>query len=70
MRQKTLTISKDAYNALKRMKRYGESFSDVIIRITKSARLLDHLESTEFPQELTDNTEKYTGKTICEKWNY
>jgi len=58
MAHKTLTVSEEAYNALKRMKRDGESFSDVILRITKGARLLDYLESTEFPQELADNIEE------------
>jgi len=31
---KTLTITEDAYNALKRMKTADESFSEVITRIT------------------------------------
>ncbi len=32
---KTLTIKKSAYDRLKRMKRKGESFTDVIVRITE-----------------------------------
>ncbi|WP_290598268.1 MULTISPECIES: antitoxin VapB family protein [unclassified Archaeoglobus] len=58
MAHKTLTISEEAYNALKKLKKRGESFSDVILRITKSVSLLEYVESAEFPQELADNIEE------------
>ncbi len=48
MTHKTLTISEEAYNALKRLKRKGESFSDVIIRITRNFGLLEYVEGLGF----------------------
>ena len=38
---KTISVTDDAYEALTREKRDGESFTDVIIRLTKRARLSD-----------------------------
>jgi predicted CopG family antitoxin len=58
MAHKTLTISEKAYNALKRVKREGESFSDTILRITKNVSLLEYVKSTEFSQELADKVEE------------
>ena len=58
MGHKTLTISEEAYNALKKLKKEGESFSDVILRITRSSSLLEYVESTEFPQDLADSIEE------------
>ncbi len=40
MAVKTITVSEDAYRALAALKRDGESFSDVIRRITRSSRSL------------------------------
>ncbi len=37
---KSLTITEDAYNALKAMKREDESFSEVIIRVKKKQVIL------------------------------
>jgi len=40
MAVKTITVTEDAYRALATLKREGESFSDVIRRITRSNRSL------------------------------
>lgn len=37
---KSLTITEDAYDALKAMKRGDESFSDTVIRITRNRALV------------------------------
>jgi predicted CopG family antitoxin len=58
MAHKTLTISEKAYRALKRLKREGESFSDVILRITRRTDLVEFIESTEFLPELADKIEE------------
>ncbi len=50
MGHKTLTISEEAYEALARLKRERESFTDTIIRLTKKAdkgSLLDYVRSLE-----------------------
>lgn len=38
MAHKTLTISEEAYTVLAELKKKGESFTDVILRIDKEAR--------------------------------
>lgn len=58
MGHKTLTVSEDAYNALKKQKRNNESFSEVILRITSKSSLLEYLKSTEFPEELSKRIEE------------
>ncbi len=40
MSDKTITITLEAYEALKRLKKLGESFSDVILRLVKKHRSL------------------------------
>jgi predicted CopG family antitoxin len=48
MGHKTLTISEEAYEALARLKRERESFTDAIIRLTKKVdkgSLLDYVRS-------------------------
>ncbi|MFP3910155.1 MAG: antitoxin VapB family protein [Archaeoglobaceae archaeon] len=61
MGHKTLTVSEDAYNALRKQKRKNESFSEVILRITSKSSLLDYLRSTEFPEDLSNGIEEVYG---------
>jgi predicted CopG family antitoxin len=54
MGHKTLTISEEAYEALARLKRERESFTDAIIRLTKKVdkgSLLDYVRSLEPDEE-------------------
>jgi predicted CopG family antitoxin len=54
MAHKTLTISEDAYAALARLKAGGESFTDVILRITAKTRkgtLLDYVRTMKTDEE-------------------
>jgi predicted CopG family antitoxin len=54
MAHKTLTISEDAYAALARLKAGGESFTDVILRITAKTRkgtLLDYVRTMKPDEE-------------------
>ena len=46
MPRKTITISLEAYEALRRLKRPGESFSDAILRLAKSIPNLSELAGT------------------------
>ena len=39
MATKTISLSEDAYDRLRAMKREGESFSDVVRRLTRGVRL-------------------------------
>ena len=40
---KTITISLEAYEALRRLKKPGESFSDVILRLVSKRRSIEEL---------------------------
>lgn len=64
MPTRTLTIKEDAYRALKARKRPGESFTDVILRLTWSAgsarRLLDMMDDTR--PDLADSIETESKK--------
>jgi predicted CopG family antitoxin len=57
---KTITISVEAYDALKRAKEDYESFTDIILRITKKREksgLLEYLNSIGPQPELADRLE-------------
>jgi predicted CopG family antitoxin len=61
MAHKTLTISEEAYNALSHLKNQNESFTDVILRLSKqreAGRLSDYIKTIAPDRELADNIEK------------
>ena len=71
MAQRTITISESAAKALDDLKREGESISDVILKLTKKADLLEYVKSAEFSEELVDKIEEvyndrreYTLKSV------
>ncbi len=61
MAHKTITISEEAYKALARIKNEKESFTEVILRITriksKKKQLVDWLESSETNEDLAQAIE-------------
>jgi predicted CopG family antitoxin len=60
MAHKTLTISEEAYSALYRLKSRGESFTEVILRLTaktKRGNLLDYVRSIEPDEEFAEALE-------------
>lgn len=61
MAHKTLTISEEAYAALSRLKSRGESFTDVIVRLTAKTRkgsLLDYVRSLHPDEEFAEGLEE------------
>ncbi|TET90664.1 MAG: hypothetical protein E3J35_06190 [Methanomassiliicoccales archaeon] len=40
---KTISLSEDAYNTLKKLKLWGESFSDTILRLVKTKAKLSQI---------------------------
>jgi Uncharacterized conserved protein len=63
---KTITISLEAYEALRRLKRPGESFSDVILRLARSQPDLSELAGawSDVPEEEAEEI----LKSIKEAW--
>lgn len=61
MAHKTLTISEEAYAALFRLKSHGESFTDVILRLTARTHrgsLLDYVRSIQPDEEFAKTLEE------------
>jgi predicted CopG family antitoxin len=65
MTRKSLTISAEAYNALARTKGKDESFTKVILRLTRkkaAGNLLDYVRSFSPDEELASAVEKVLEK--------
>ncbi|HZY48107.1 MAG TPA: antitoxin VapB family protein [Candidatus Bathyarchaeia archaeon] len=65
MAHKTLTISEEAYDALARAKGKDESFTKVILRLTKkrtAGNLLDYVRSFSPDEDLASAVEKVLEK--------
>jgi predicted CopG family antitoxin len=67
MAHKTITISEEAYNALARMKKENESFTDVILRIASKKgdpkALLEFLEKMGPSEDLANSIEEVMKRT-------
>ena len=65
MPTRSLTIKEEAYRALKAKKKGGESFTDVILRLTENKgsarRLLEMMDGSHSP-DLADNIEAASKK--------
>ena len=57
MSHKTITVSEEAYKSLARLKKERESFSHVILRITKKGTLLEYIKSAEPSEDLSEKVE-------------
>ena len=58
MATKTITISLDAYERLKATKASNESFTDIILKLTRKNNTLDYIRSLKPKTELAENIEK------------
>jgi predicted CopG family antitoxin len=61
MGHRTLTVSDEAYNALYKMKKERESFTETILRLTKRAEkgtLLDYVKTLPPDEEFASTLEK------------
>lgn len=63
MATKTITISLDAYKKLLAKKTSKESFTDIILKLTKRKDTLAYISSLKPSTELADNIEKVMRKT-------
>jgi len=64
---KTLTISDEAYNKLRRLKAEGESFTDVVLRLAEGrGNVLRHAGGW---SDMTDKEEKELMKTLRDMWS-
>ncbi len=64
---KTITISLEAYEALSRLKRPGESFSDVILRLARRQRSLRDLAGAW--RDLSDEEAEKVLSALREAWS-
>jgi predicted CopG family antitoxin len=65
MAHKTLTISEEAYEALAKLKSQNESFTQVILRLSKekeSGKLSEYLKSIKPDEELARNVEAASAR--------
>lgn len=63
MATKTITISLEAYKKLLAKKTSKESFTDIILKLTKRKDTLTYIRSLKPSTELADNIEKVMRKT-------
>ncbi|MHC1628235.1 MAG: antitoxin VapB family protein [Candidatus Nezhaarchaeales archaeon] len=74
MPTRTISISEEAYRRLKALKREGESFSDVILRLTSKSPLWDLVNvvsdevANEIEKTIRENREKI-AKSLLERDN-
>lgn len=67
MATKTITITLDAYKRLRSKKASNESFTDIILKLTRKKDTLAYIRSMKPSTELADNIEKAMRKTRKEK---
>ena len=58
MATKTITITLEAYKKLRAKKASNESFTDIILKLTRKKNTLEYIRSLKPSIELTDNIEK------------
>ncbi len=63
MATKTITISLDAYERLRAKKTSNESFTDIILKLTRKKNTIDYIRSLKPSTELADNIEKAMLRT-------
>lgn len=61
---KTLSLADDAYEALRRVKRPGESYSDLARRVARQAAQIQAFERTEEPPVWTDEEARALKRSI------
>ena len=67
MATKTITITLDAYKRLRAKKTSNESFTDIILKLTRKKDTLTYIRSMKPSTELANNIEKAMLKTRKEK---
>lgn len=68
---KNISLSLEAYEELKKLKKEGESFSEEVIRITKTRRISDvaGILSKKEAAELEKGVEKVRAEAKITKWH-